>query len=230
MARWMYVHREAAGLGRQNARTDGRDGPTVRPGSGVYLGETSLLEADMDAHVDFHEFVSARWVRLYRLAYLLTTDEAAAEDLQSFGQRILVVPSRDLVIVTQANSPPQRRTGRPATPLSTTRSPPSSPPPSDDRRGVLPRAGARAGSGTQVPSCPREVACVHAVAVAGASGMRSPATTRRESPAGRRSPHVSGRSSRSSLRARSTVLVFSPSTAARSLGRSPTDAVRSPLG
>lgn len=81
----------------------------------------------MDAHVDFHEFVSARWVRLYRLAYLLTTDEAAAEDLQSFGQRILVVPSRDLVIVTQANSPPQRRIGRPATPLSTTRSPPSSP-------------------------------------------------------------------------------------------------------
>ena len=35
----------------------------------------------MDAHVDFDEFVSARWVRLYRLAYLLTTDEAAAEDL-----------------------------------------------------------------------------------------------------------------------------------------------------
>ena len=35
----------------------------------------------MDAHVHFDEFVSARWVRLYRLAFLLTTDEAAAEDL-----------------------------------------------------------------------------------------------------------------------------------------------------
>ena len=35
----------------------------------------------MDADVDFDGFVSARWVRLYRLAYLLTTDEAAAEDL-----------------------------------------------------------------------------------------------------------------------------------------------------
>jgi RNA polymerase sigma-70 factor (sigma-E family) len=35
----------------------------------------------MEAHVDFDEFVSARWVRLYRLAFLLTTDEAAAEDL-----------------------------------------------------------------------------------------------------------------------------------------------------
>jgi RNA polymerase sigma-70 factor (sigma-E family) len=35
----------------------------------------------MDAHADFDEFVSARWVRLYRLAYLLTTDEPAAEDL-----------------------------------------------------------------------------------------------------------------------------------------------------
>ena len=35
----------------------------------------------MEAHADFDEFVSARWVRLYRLAYLLTTDEAAAEDL-----------------------------------------------------------------------------------------------------------------------------------------------------
>jgi RNA polymerase sigma-70 factor (sigma-E family) len=35
----------------------------------------------MDADVDFDEFVAARWVRLYRLAYLLTADEAAAEDL-----------------------------------------------------------------------------------------------------------------------------------------------------
>ena len=35
----------------------------------------------MDAHVDFEQFVSARWMRLYRLAFLLTTDEAAAEDL-----------------------------------------------------------------------------------------------------------------------------------------------------
>lgn len=35
----------------------------------------------MDAHADFDEFVAARWVRLYRLAYLLTADEAAGEDL-----------------------------------------------------------------------------------------------------------------------------------------------------
>ena len=35
----------------------------------------------MDAHADFDEFVAARWVRLFRLAYLLTGDEAAAEDL-----------------------------------------------------------------------------------------------------------------------------------------------------
>ncbi len=35
----------------------------------------------MDADVDFDGFVSARWVRLYLLAYLLTTDDAAAEDL-----------------------------------------------------------------------------------------------------------------------------------------------------
>src|SRR5688572_8300893 len=35
----------------------------------------------MDAHADFDEFVAARWVRLFRLAYLLTADEAAAEDL-----------------------------------------------------------------------------------------------------------------------------------------------------
>jgi RNA polymerase sigma-70 factor (sigma-E family) len=35
----------------------------------------------MDADVDFDEFVAARWVRLFRLAYLLTGEEPAAEDL-----------------------------------------------------------------------------------------------------------------------------------------------------
>ena len=35
----------------------------------------------MDADADFDEFVAARWVRLFRLAYLLTGDEASAEDL-----------------------------------------------------------------------------------------------------------------------------------------------------
>ena len=35
----------------------------------------------MDSDDGFVEFVSARWSRLYRLAYLLTSDEAAAEDL-----------------------------------------------------------------------------------------------------------------------------------------------------
>jgi RNA polymerase sigma-70 factor (sigma-E family) len=35
----------------------------------------------MDADDGFVEFVAARWSRLCRLAYLLTSDEAAAEDL-----------------------------------------------------------------------------------------------------------------------------------------------------
>ena len=35
----------------------------------------------MDADDGFVEFVSARWSRLYRTAYLLTSDEAAAEDV-----------------------------------------------------------------------------------------------------------------------------------------------------
>lgn len=35
----------------------------------------------MDSDDGFVEFVAARWSRLYRLAYLLTSDEAAAEDL-----------------------------------------------------------------------------------------------------------------------------------------------------
>ena len=35
----------------------------------------------MDADESFVEFVSARWTRLFRLAYLLTADEVAAEDL-----------------------------------------------------------------------------------------------------------------------------------------------------
>ena len=35
----------------------------------------------MDAHEDFDEFVATRWVRLFRLAYLLTGDEVLAEQL-----------------------------------------------------------------------------------------------------------------------------------------------------
>jgi RNA polymerase sigma-70 factor (sigma-E family) len=35
----------------------------------------------MDADEDFVEFVSARWTRFHRTAYLLTADPAAAEDL-----------------------------------------------------------------------------------------------------------------------------------------------------
>ena len=35
----------------------------------------------MDSDDGFVEFVAARWPRLFRLAYLLTSDEAAAEDL-----------------------------------------------------------------------------------------------------------------------------------------------------
>jgi RNA polymerase sigma-70 factor (sigma-E family) len=35
----------------------------------------------MDTDESFVEFVSARWARLFRLAYLLTADEVAAEDL-----------------------------------------------------------------------------------------------------------------------------------------------------
>jgi len=35
----------------------------------------------MDPNEGFVEFVSVRWQRLYRLAYLLTGDAAAAEDL-----------------------------------------------------------------------------------------------------------------------------------------------------
>ena len=35
----------------------------------------------MDANEDFDEFVAARWAGLFRLAYLLTADEGAAEHL-----------------------------------------------------------------------------------------------------------------------------------------------------
>ena len=61
--------------------------------------------------------------------------DAAYSANGSFGQRIFVVPDRDLVVVTQADLPPptQPPISRPATLRSTTHSSPSSPLPSADR-------------------------------------------------------------------------------------------------
>src|SRR5262245_36214783 len=85
---WVGGHaRLLVTAGRRHAKASGRRvppfsiDPTLRQARAFTRGVSTAGGGDMDVDESFVEFVSARWRRLYRFAYLLTADANSAEDL-----------------------------------------------------------------------------------------------------------------------------------------------------